>query len=263
MRELSTDGTSEGGQLFESVRQTVEEFGLISPGDRILVAFSGGKDSVVLLHVLEFLRREKDSSFSLLAVHVDEGFAGNGRAGAVREHLASSGVEHHVQNTSIARLLEEKLGPEENRCPLCSRLRRGALYKLAPELGCNKIALGHQLEDLIETLLLNLFFSGQLKSMPPLLRSDDGRNTVIRPLACVPEAEVAAYAEEHGLPVIVSGCLHFESRADNQRLEIKRMLERLEKEHPGSKRSALEALKNVVPGKLLDLAYLQGPKKSG
>ncbi len=235
--------------------QAIADFQLIEQGDRILVALSGGKDSYTLLEMLEGFRRKAPVSFSLLSVNIDQGFEGY-QWQTVRDFVESRGMAFHRHATDIAGLLKAKLGPDESMCPLCSRLRRGALYQLAPKLGCNKIALGHHADDLIETLLLNLFFTGQLKSMPPKLHSDDGRNIVIRPLAYVSEAEIAGLAGKRQFPIVCCCCPACGTKDNQQRRALKEMLAQMEQAHPGLKSSALTALKNVAVSHLLDRNYL-------
>jgi tRNA 2-thiocytidine biosynthesis protein TtcA len=242
--------------ILESTGQAVSDFGLIEEGDRIMVAVSGGKDSFTLLHVMDLLRRRAPGFFSLLAIHIDHGFPGESSAG-IQEFVLARGFRFHLHRTDIAGLLEKKLNPRQNRCSLCSRLRRGALYGLAPELGCNKIALGHHSDDLVETLLLNLFFTGQIKTMPPLLRSDDGRNTVIRPLVYVAEEDIAVYAREKAFPVCGCGCPACGDLDNPQRRSLKEVLGKMEESHPGLKRSVLMATKNVAVSHLLDRLFLE------
>lgn len=238
-------------RILRRTGQAIADFDLIRAGDRILVAVSGGKDSWTLLHILERLRARAPIGFSLLAVNLHHGFEGY-RADRIAAHLAAHGFEHHMARAEIAPLLESKLAPDEGCCSLCARLRRGKLYDLAPALGCNKIALGHHKDDLVETLLLNLFFSGQLKSMPPWLRSDDGRNVVIRPLAYVDETDLAAYASARGFPIVCCACPACGVRDNLQRRLIKARLAELERDHPGLRSSILTAMGNVVGSHLMD-----------
>jgi len=243
-------------RILEKTGRAIADFNLIEEGDRILVALSGGKDSYTLLHILELLRRKAPVSFRLLAVNVDQGFEGY-QWKIIEEYVTSLDIDFHRQGTDIAGILEKKLKPAESRCPLCSRLRRGTLYRLAPELNCTKIALGHHADDLIETLLLNLFFTGQIKSMPARLQSNDGRNTVIRPLAYVAEADIAAYAQKKGFPVVCCCCPACGQLDNQQRRNVKELLAELDRDFPGLKSSMLTALGNVIPGHLLDRDYFE------
>jgi tRNA 2-thiocytidine biosynthesis protein TtcA len=236
--------------IARKVGEAVGDFQLISEGDRIMVCVSGGKDSYVLLDALRLLQRRAPVSFSLIAVNVDQGWP-DYETQAIARHLEAEGVEHHMASASYARIVEEKLRPGQTPCSLCSRFRRAYLYDLAPQLGATKIALGHHLDDLVETLMLNLMFSGRLASMPPRLLAEDGRNVVIRPLAYVAEAQTSAYAKERGYPVVRCGCLSC-GLPDQKRQVVKRMLGQLEKESPGVKRQMLAALGNVRPDHLLD-----------
>ncbi len=230
------------------------DYGLIEEGDRIMVCISGGKDSYALLDVLLLLQRKAPIAFTSFAVNVDQGWPGY-NTGAIAAHLAARGVEHRmVRAHEIAQVVERVLNPEETGatpCSLCSRLRRGVLYGLAQEMGATKIALGHHLDDLAETLLMNLFFSGSLRSMPPKLRSDDGRNVVIRPMCYVEEKDLIAYAAERRYPVVRCSCPTC-GLPDQQRQVVKRMLTDLEGTHSGLKTQMLAALKNVKAGHLLD-----------
>jgi tRNA 2-thiocytidine biosynthesis protein TtcA len=245
-------------KIVSKIGAAVIDFGLISDGDRIMVCVSGGKDSYALLDALLLLQRKAPVSYSLVAVNVDQGWPGY-QTEAIANHLQSRGVEHRmVRAHEIADIVERVLNPEETGatpCSLCSRLRRGVLYGLAKELGAHKIALGHHLDDLAETLLMNLFFSGSLRSMPPKLISDDGQNVVIRPMAYVEERDLVVYADERRYPVVRCSCPTC-GLPDQQRQVIKRMLSSLETEHPGLKTQMLAAMKNVKAGHLLDRSLL-------
>jgi len=243
-------------RILEKTGRAIADYNLIEDGDRILVALSGGKDSYTLLHILDLLRRKAPVSFTLLAVNVDQGFEGY-QWKIIEQYVTSQNIDFHRQGTDIAGILEKKLKPAESRCPLCSRLRRGTLYRLAPELNCTKIALGHHADDLIETLLLNLFFTGQIKSMPARLQSNDGRNTVIRPLAYVAEADIAAYAQKKGFPIICCCCPACGQRDNKQRRNVKELLAQLDCDYPGLKSSMLTALGHVIPSHLLDRDYFE------
>lgn len=239
--------------------QAIAEFGMIADGDRVMVCISGGKDSYALLDILQILQRRAPIEFELCAVNVDQGWPGY-ETSVIAKHLADRGVEHHMISEDIAEVVEANLPPDATPCSLCSRLRRGVLYNLAVRLGCTKIALGHHMDDLIETLVLNLFYSGKLASMPAVLHSDDGRNTVIRPLCYVPEELLIQLAEERAYPVVSCACPSCGLPAQKRQV-VKRMLSELEATDPGIKTHMLAALRNVKPSHLLDrtLVRASGP----
>jgi tRNA 2-thiocytidine biosynthesis protein TtcA len=235
--------------LLGHMGRAIADFGLIAEGDRILVGVSGGKDSHTLLHLLSLLRARAPVRFDVLAVTLDQGHPGF-PAHVLQAYFQQKGYDFRILQQNTYQVVLKKTPPGKTQCAVCSRLRRGILYNAAVELGCNKIALGHHRDDLVETLLLNLFFAGSLKAMPPLLHSDDGRNTVIRPLAYAPEAEIAAYAALRGFPIIP--CDLCGSQENLQRKKMKRMLDELEKEHPHIRASVLSAMGNVRPTHLID-----------
>lgn len=235
-------------RLEARVGRAIGDFELIEPGDRILVGVSGGKDSWALLHLLRLLQRKAPVSFDLLALNVDQGFPGY-RADIVEDYLVRAGHPYEMRSARINLTVKEKIQPGETFCSLCARLRRGALYRYADELGCNKIALGHHADDFIETLLLNLFFNGQIKAMHPRLQAANGRHTVIRPLCYVWEAEVLDYVPARGFPVVCCACPGC-SDPTLQRHRVKRLLRELERANPGLKRSLLGALSRVDLGSL-------------
>jgi tRNA 2-thiocytidine biosynthesis protein TtcA len=240
--------------------KAIHDFGLIENHDRILVALSGGKDSWTLLTVLNALRQRAPVSFSLIAVTVDPGFPGFRTEGIV-DYLLAHGYEHRIVRAPVHDLLSEKLEPDETPCGLCSRIKRGTLYTAATGLGCTKIALGHHRDDFIETLLLNQFFNGKIKAMAPLLRADDGRNVVIRPLIYVPEEEIVSYASEAGFPVTCCACPAC-GDPDQKRVQIKKLLSELERSHHGIKASLLAALGDVEPRHLPASCRRAGDLKS-
>lgn len=223
---------------------------LIEDGDRIMVCISGGKDSYAMLDVMKDLQRRAPVSFELLAVNIDQGWPGY-ETEKIAQHLREVDVPFRMITEDYASIVEAKLKPGQTPCSLCSRFRRGVLYNLAQKLGCSKIALGHHADDLIETLVMNLFYSGRLASMPALLHSDDGRNTVIRPLALVPESLLIDYAAKREFPVVRCGCPSC-GLPGQKRQVIKRLLASLESEEPQVKTHMLAALRNVVPDHLMD-----------
>lgn len=232
------------------VGKAIREFGLVEEGDRILVALSGGKDSWALLHVLEMLRRRAPVSYDLLAVTVDAGFPGFD-VEAIAEYCRARGFAFHAERTRAREIIEERRDPRKSFCAFCARLRRGALYNLAERLGCTKIALGHHLDDVVETLLLNQFYVGTLGGMAPKLVSDDGRNTVIRPLVYVEERQTASFARRNGFPLVSCACPRGDVET-GKRQRVKGLLRELEREDRRIKRSLLRSLHNVQPRHLMD-----------
>ncbi len=251
-------------RIVQKLGQAIGDHGLLDDGDRVMVCISGGKDSYALLDALLLNARRCPIRYELVAVNVDQGWPGYATE-RIATHLASRGVEYRMVNAfNIAGIVEDKLEPGATPCSLCSRLRRGLLYNLAAEIGCSKIALGHHLDDAIETLMLNLFYSGQLRAMPPKLGSDDGRNVVIRPLAYVEESDLSAYAVEKQYPVVRCGCPTC-GLPDQKRQVVKRLIARLAEENPGLRTQMLAALQNVRPHHLLDrdLIARLGPRSDG
>jgi tRNA 2-thiocytidine biosynthesis protein TtcA len=236
--------------LLHRVGRTVGRYELIRPGDRIAVALSGGKDSFSLLRLLWLLRRRAPIPFDLTAVTVHNG-SEHFQDGLLREYLAQAGIPFHVVPTQITALVEEKRRPGSPYCSLCARLRRGALYGAAERLGCNKIALGHHLDDAAETLLMNLFFQGALRAMPPKLLAENGRVTVIRPLLAAPESMLADYAREQGFPVIDCGCWLCGTQ-DQERARMKALISEISARYPAVRRSVLTAMTRLEPRFMMD-----------
>lgn len=236
-------------RLLRDLGRAVHDFGMIDEGDRILVAVSGGKDSLALLKLLQVLQARSPIRFSLVAVNIDQGQPGFA-AEALGAYLATTGVEYRMIAQDTWSIVKRLTPAGKSWCAVCSRLRRGILYNVAVSLGCGKIALGHHREDLVETLLLSALYAGALKSMPPKLRSDDGRNTVIRPLAYCGEETIRAYAEEQAFPVLPGNLCS--SQESQQRKNVKALIARLAEEHPAVPGNLLNALRNVVPSHLLD-----------
>jgi tRNA 2-thiocytidine biosynthesis protein TtcA len=237
-------------KLLAKVAEASKAHQLLEPGDKVMVAVSGGKDSYVMLQLLRKIQQRVPFSFDLVAVNLDQGHPGF--PGHLLENwLQEEGYEYRMLSRDTYSIVLDKVEEGKTYCSLCSRLRRGILYATATELGATKIAFGHHRDDIIETLMLNLLYSGQLKAMPPRLRSQDGRNTLIRPLAYCAEEDVAAYAEEVGFPIIP--CDLCGTQENLQRKKIKRLLAQLHAENPKVKGNMMAALRNVQPTHLHDL----------
>lgn len=245
--------------LFRKIKhltgKAVGDFDLIAEGDRIAVAVSGGKDSYTLLHMLEALRRRAPINFELIAVNVDAGFSGF-QQGVIARHVEEHGFASRMEVTDGSGIIEEKRRPGTSYCAFCARLRRGVLYALADQLGCNKLALGHHLDDLLETLLLNQFYSGRLAAMRPRFIADNGRHTVIRPLAYVEESMIVDFAREQKFPIICCSCPVY-GTVDQKRQRMKRLIAELAEENPDIRSSMLTALGNLQPGHLLGKNLLE------
>lgn len=245
--------------LLGQVGRAIRDWKLIEDGDRIMVGISGGKDSYTLMHLLSMLQKRAPIKFELIAVNLDQGQPGF-PAHLLKEYFEAQGYDYRILVEDTYSIVTDKIPEGRTYCSLCSRLRRGVLYDAAVELGCSKIALGHHRDDLLETLLLNLFFSGQLKAMPAKLLSDDGRNTVIRPLVYSAEVDIARYSELMDFPVVP--CNLCGAQPNMQRQSIKALLQSLEEQHPYLKSSMLNALQNVRPTHLLDPALAKSGSRS-
>jgi tRNA 2-thiocytidine biosynthesis protein TtcA len=231
------------------VGKAIEDFRMIEAGDRVMVCLSGGKDSYTLLDILLSLQRSAPVEFELIAVNLDQkqpGFP----AHVLPEYLTALGVPFHVIEQDTYSVVKRVIPEGKTMCGLCSRLRRGALYRYASEHGVTKIALGHHRDDIVETLFLNMFFGGKLKAMPPKLRSADGKHIVIRPLAYVAERDIERYARVREFPLIP--CSLCGSQENLQRREIKKMLREWEQQYPGRTESIFSSLRNVVASHLVD-----------
>jgi tRNA 2-thiocytidine biosynthesis protein TtcA len=236
-------------RLLRATSEAVRDFDLIREGDKILVAVSGGKDSYTLLHLLMRLRERAPIDFELVAVNLDQGQPGF-PAHVLEEHLRSIGVPYRMLKKDTYSIVKRLVPDGKTTCPLCSRLRRGILYNVAAEMACSKIALGHHRDDLVETLLMSALYAGALKSMPPKLRSDDGRNVVIRPMCYAAEEDIAAFAAIMRFPVVP--CDLCGSQPNLRRRRVKALLADLSREHRAVKGNLLNALGKVVPTHLLD-----------
>src|SRR5687767_4351836 len=243
--------TSLEARVAKKTTKAITDFNLIEDGDRIMVGLSGGKDSWALMQTLDVLRKRAPITFSLIAVNVDSGYK-DFKHDVIARTCEERGWEYRIEHTSIGEQMDDILEANATPCSLCARLRRGVLYRIASEVGATKIALGHHMDDFIETLLLNLFFAGALKAMPARLVSDNGEHVVIRPLVYVGEDEARLYCKEANLPII-GCCCPACGDLSLQRQRVKRLILDLEREHSGVKQSMLKALSNVMPRHLLDL----------
>ncbi|MDR5884450.1 tRNA 2-thiocytidine(32) synthetase TtcA [Vreelandella janggokensis] len=236
-------------RLRREAGNAIIDYRMIDEGDRVMVCLSGGKDSYTMLEMLLSLQRNAPVNFSLIAVNMDQkqpGFPEH----VLPTYLEQRGVDYHILERDTYSVVKEKTPEGKTTCALCSRLRRGSLYGFAEEIGATKIALGHHREDILETLFLNMFFGGSLKSMPPKLLSDDGKNIVIRPLAYCKEADIAEYARLMAFPIIP--CNLCGSQPNMQRQVVKEMLAEWNKKHPGRLESMFKAVTNVAPSQLAD-----------
>jgi len=237
-------------RLLAEVARASHDFKLIEPGDRVMVAVSGGKDSHALLYLLRQIQRRAPFEFSLFALNVDQGHPGFPER-VLPEYFEREGYEYKIIKEDTYSVVKEKIPEGKTFCSLCSRLRRGILYTQAVALGATKIALGHHRDDVIETLLLNLLYSGQLKAMPARLRSDDGRNVVIRPLVYLSEAELQEFADAKAFPIIP--CDLCGSQENLQRKQIKNLLNELDAKNPLVRKNVFAALGNVRLSHLYDV----------
>ena len=236
-------------KLSRAMARAMADFDMIQDGDRIMVAVSGGKDSYTMLHLLRSLQHRAPVRFELKVVNVDQGHPGY-PGHVLREYMAREGYDFRMVEEDTYSIVTEKIPAGKTFCSLCSRLRRGILYRVATELGCNKIALGHHREDVLQTLLLNLFFAGKLATMPPKLVADDGQHIVLRPLVYCAEEDIRTFADHAKFPILP--CDLCGSQDNLQRKQVGRMLDDLEAKQPGIKAIMLAAVRNVRPSHLLD-----------
>ena len=235
--------------LRRAVGQAIADYAMIEDGDKVMVCLSGGKDSFGLLDILLYLRSHAPVRFDVVAVNLDQkqpGFP----ADVLPAYLEGLGIPFHIEEQDTYSIVKRLVPEGKTTCSLCSRLRRGVLYRVASELGATKIALGHHRDDILETLFLNMFFGGKMKAMSPKLVTDDGRHVVIRPLAYCREADLAAWAEVRQFPIIP--CNLCGSQPNLQRAQVKQMLNEWQKRYPGRIETLFRSLANVVPSHLMD-----------
>ena len=249
-------------RLCRQVGEAIVQFNMIEEGDKVMVCVSGGKDSYSMLDILLKMQMRAPIDFEIIAVNLDQkqpGFPEH----VLPEYLTKIGVPFRIENQDTYSIVKEKIAPGKTMCSLCSRLRRGILYRVADEIGATKIALGHHRDDILQTLFLNMFFGGRLKSMPPKLMSDTGRHIVIRPLALVAERDLVRWAAHREFPIIP--CTLCGSQDGLQRQQVGDMLREWEKKYPGRLDNMFNALQHTVPSHLLDakLFDFKGMKATG
>ncbi len=248
-RKAALEANKLSKRLHRQVGQAIGDFNMIEPGDKVMVCLSGGKDSHALLDILLSMRQRAPVAFEIVAVNLDQkqpGFPEH----VLPEYLAGRGVPFHIEQRDTYSVVKRLVPEGQTMCSLCSRLRRGILYRVASEIGATKIALGHHRDDMVVTLLMNMFFGGRLKGMPPKLASDDGRHIVIRPLAYVAEADLERWAAHRRFPIIP--CTLCGSQNDLQRVQVKKMIHDWERQYPGRIDNMLHAMGHVTPSHLMD-----------
>ncbi|WP_235533554.1 MULTISPECIES: tRNA 2-thiocytidine(32) synthetase TtcA [unclassified Roseateles] len=236
-------------RLHRQVGQAITDFNMIEDGDKVMVCLSGGKDSYAMLDILLNLQQRAPIKFSLVAVNLDQKQPGFPEE-VLPNYLRSRGVDFHIENQDTYSIVKRLIPEGKTTCSLCSRLRRGILYRVAGELGATKIALGHHRDDMVTTLFLNMFFGSRMKGMPAKLVSDDGKNVVIRPLAYVKEPDLARWAEHREFPIIP--CNLCGSQENLQRVQVKAMINEWEKRYPGRIDNIFTAMGNIVPSHMMD-----------
>ncbi len=248
-RKRSVESAKLAKRLRAQAGRAIADFSMIEEGDKVMVCVSGGKDSYALLDILLELQRRTPTHFSLVAVNLDQkqpGFPGH----VLPEYLSGIGVDFRIVEQDTYSVVKRLIPEGKTMCSLCSRLRRGALYRVASEIGATKIALGHHRDDMVQTLFMNMFFGGRLKGMPPKLVSDDGKHVVIRPLAYVAESDLERWAAERAFPIIP--CTLCGSQQTLQRVRVREMLRAWEREDPGRTERIFDAMARVVPSHLMD-----------
>ena len=248
-RKIAYEENKLDKKLCRLTGQAIVDYNMIEDGDKVMVCLSGGKDSDAMLDILMKLKERAPINFDLVAVNLDQkqpGFPED----VLPNYLKKLGIPFHIEEQDTYGIVKRVVPEGKTTCGLCSRLRRGILYRVAGELGATKIALGHHRDDILETLLMNMFHGGKLKGMPPKLRSDDGKHIVIRPLAYVPERYLERYAQQMDFPIIP--CNLCGSQENLQRNAMKAMLREWEKKYPGRVESLFSSLQNVVPSHLMD-----------
>jgi len=256
LEKLRIDANKLEKRLCRLAGQAIADFNMIEAGDRVMVCLSGGKDSYGLLDVLLKLRQRAPIDFDIVAVNLDQKHPGY-PAHVLPDYLKSLGIEFRIAEQDTYSVVKRLIPEGKTMCSVCSRLRRGVLYRMAGELGATRIALGHHRDDILETFFLNLFFGGKLKAMPPKLGSDDGKHVVIRPLAYVKEKDLARYAEVRAFPIIP--CDLCGSQDHLQRKQVKQLLRQWEKEFPGRVETVFNSLQRVTPSHLLDRKLFDFP----
>ncbi|MEY2893568.1 MAG: tRNA 2-thiocytidine biosynthesis protein TtcA [Pseudomonadota bacterium] len=249
--KLSVELQKLSKRLHRQVGQAIVDYNMIEEGDKVMVCVSGGKDSYALLDILLSLQKRAPIHFDIVAVNLDQkqpGFPDH----VLPAYLSKLGVPHHIENQDTYSIVKRVIAEGKTMCSLCSRLRRGILYRVAGELGATKIALGHHRDDMLQTLMMNMFFNAKLKGMPPKLMSDDGKNIVIRPLAYVVEDDLERWAAHRDFPIIP--CTLCGSQENLQRVQTKKMLREWERQFPGRIDNMFTALSHVVPSHLMDRA---------
>ncbi|MCG8490832.1 MAG: tRNA 2-thiocytidine(32) synthetase TtcA [Sneathiellales bacterium] len=236
-------------RLEREVGKAIADFNMIEEGDRVLVCLSGGKDSYTLLDILQTLQSRAPIDFEIMAMNLDQKQPGFPET-VLPEYLEAQGVNYRIVEEDTYSIVKEKIPEGKTTCSLCSRLRRGIIYRVATEVGATKIALGHHRDDIVETLFLNMFFGSKMKAMPPKLYTDDGRHTVIRPLAYCAEKDIARYSRAPEFPIIP--CNLCGSQENLQRKQVKEMLSSWEQQYPGRTQNIFKALTNVAPSHLAD-----------
>jgi len=249
MPQLPVEIAKLAKRLHRQVGRAVTDFAMIGQGDRVMVCLSGGKDSYALLDILLDMRKRAPVDFEIVAVNLDQkqpGFP----AEVLPDYLSARGVAFHIVAQDTYSVVKRLVPEGKTMCSLCSRLRRGALYRIASELGATRIALGHHRDDMVQTFFMNMFFGGRLKGMPPKLVSDDGKHVVIRPLAYVAESDLVSWAQHRAFPIIP--CNLCGGQENLQRVRIRKMLAEWEREHPGRTERIFDAMGTVVPSHLMD-----------